>query len=207
MFNNPPDTSPAKDIAKMLAKIELIESLRGKDFGIVREARTGLMSLPLDADMAMGHLGSSIHTMMAVRPDIVHVVGYSEANFAATADVVIRSCKLARGAIRNALLGMPDPLADPAIRARKDHLVQEAGLILAEMKNMFGAMSANPWADPKALAQAVKTGLLDAPHLMGNPAARGLAVTKVVDGGWEAIHPGTGEVLSEAERLRLLGIR
>ena len=206
MFNNPPGTSPAMDLAKMLAKLEMIGSLQGKDFAVLREARTGLASLPLDPDMAVGHLGSSIHTMMALRPDIVHVVGYSEADFAATPEVVIRSCKIARGAIRNAILGQPDSLADPAIRARKDHLVHEARLILAEIKEMFGSVSANPWAHPKALAQAVKVGLLDAPHLMGNPAARGETVTMVVNGAWEAINPKTGEVLSEAERLRLLGI-
>jgi len=67
-------------------------------------------------------------------------------------------------------------------------------------------MAANPWADPKVLAQSVKVGLLDAPHLMGNPAARGETVTKVVDGAWEAIDPKTGAVLTEADRLKLLGI-
>ena len=206
MFNNPRGTSPAMDLAKMIAKLEMIGPLQGKDFGVLREARSGLTSLPLDPDTAMGHLGSSLHTMMAVRPDVVHVVGYSEAEFAATPDVVIRSCKLARGAIRNASLGQPDPLADPAIRARKDHLVREATFLLAEIKEMAGGMAANPWADPKVLAQSVKVGLLDAPHLMGNPAARGETVTKVEDGAWEAIDPKTGAVLTEADRLKLLGI-
>lgn len=206
MFNNPPGTSPAMDLAKMLAKLEMIVPLQGKDFGVLREARSGLTSLPLDPDTAMGHLGSSLHTMMAVRPDVVHVVGYSEAEFAATPDVVIRSCKLARGAIRNASLGQPDPLSDPVIRARKDHLVREATFLLAEIKEMAGGIAANPWADPKVLAQSVKVGLLDAPHLMGNPAARGETVTKVVDGAWEAIDPKTGAVLKEADRLKLLGI-
>lgn len=206
MFNNPPGTSPAMDIAKMLAKLELVESLRSKEFGILRECRTGLTSLPLDPHVAKGHLGSSIHTMVAVKPDIVHVVGFSEADFAATPEVVIESCKLARGAIRNALLGQPDPLMDPGIRVRKDHLVQEAKFLLAEIKETFGAVAANPWADPKALAQAVKIGILDAPHLMGNAAARGETVTKNVNGAWEAINPKTGEVVTEAERLKLLGV-
>jgi hypothetical protein len=144
--------------------------------------------------------------MVAVKPDIVHVVGFSEADFAATPEVVIESCKLARGAIRNALLGQPDPLMDPGIRVRKDHLVQEAKFLLAEIKETFGAVAANPWADPKALAQAVKIGILDAPHLMGNAAARGETVTKNVNGAWEAINPKTGEVVTEAERLKLLGV-
>lgn len=206
MFNNPPGTSPAMDLAKMYAKLQLIETLRSRDLDIMREARTGLMSLPLDPDVARGHIGSSIHTMMAVKPDIVHVVGYSEAEFAATPEVVIESIKIARGAIRNALLGQHDPLADPAVRARRDHLVQEAETILATIKEHFSRLSKNPWTDPKALAQAVKMGILDAPHLMGNPAARGETVTKLVNGGWDAIDPESGKVLTEAERLKRLGI-
>ena len=206
MFNNPPGTSPSMDLAKMLAKLELLDSLRARDFGIVKEVRTGLTSLPLDPDMAKGHLGSSIHTMIALKPDILHVVGYSEADFAATPEVVIESCKIARGAIRNAILGQPDPLADPTVRARKDYLVREARFLLATMKEEFGSMYANPWADPKALAGAVKAGILDAPHLTGNKAARGETVTKLVNGGWDPINPKSDEVLTEAERLKLLGI-
>jgi hypothetical protein len=144
--------------------------------------------------------------MMVMKPDIVHVVGFSEADFAATPEVVIESCKLAKGAVRNAVLGQADPLADPAIRARKDHLVQEAKGLLAEIKETFGAVAANPWADPKALAQAVKIGILDAPHLMGNPAARGETVTKNVNGAWDAINPKTGEIMTEVERLKILGV-
>jgi len=206
MFNNPPGTSPGMDLAKMLAKLELLDSLRSRDFGIVKEVRTGLTSLPLDKDMAKGHLGSSIHTMVALKPDILHVVGYSEADFAATPEVVIESCRIARGAIRNAMLGQPDPLADPAIRARKDHLVNEARFLLATIKEEFGAMSANPWADPKSLAGAVKAGILDAPHLVGNSAARGETVTNLVNGGWDPVNPKTGDALTEAQRLKLLGI-
>ncbi|HEY5538838.1 MAG TPA: methionine synthase, partial [Thermoplasmata archaeon] len=206
MFNNPPGTSPSMDLAKMLAKLELLDSLRARDFGLVKEVRTGLTSLPLDPDMAKGHLGSSIHTMIALKPDILHVVGYSEADFAATPEVVIESCKIARGAIRNAILGQPDPLADPTVRARKDYLVREARFLLATMKEEFGSMYANPWADPKALAGAVKAGILDAPHLTGNKAARGETVTKLVNGGWDPINPKSDEVLTEAERLKVLGI-
>ena len=206
MFNTPPGTSPAMDLAKMLAKLEIVESLRGKDFQVVREARTGLTSLPYDRDAAKGHLASSVHTMMAVKPDIVHVVGYSEADFAATQDIVIESCRIAKGAIRNAILGLPDPLADPVVRTRKDHLVKEARLLLAVIKENFGHQSPNPWCDPKSLAQAVKSGILDAPHLMGNPEARGETVTKIVNGACESVNPKTGEVISESERLRLLAI-
>ncbi len=92
------------------------------------------------------------------------------------------------------------------MRARRDHLVREAESILATIKEHFARFSKNPWTEPKALAQAVKMGILDAPHLMGNPAARGETVTKLVNGGWDAIDPDTGKVLTEVERLKRLGI-
>jgi len=41
---------------------------------------------------------------------------------------------------------------------------------------------------------------------MGNKAARGETVTRAVNGGWDAINPKTGDVLTEADRLKLLGI-
>ena len=205
MFNTPPGTSPVMDLAKMLAKLELMETLQDKEFHIIREARSGIASLPLDEDAAKGHLGSSIHTMMAVKPHILHVVGYSEANSAATPEVIIESCRIAAGSIRNALLGLPDPLSDSKVVARKDRLVKEAKFLLATIKEHYGELSPNPWIDPKTLAQTVKSGILDAPHLVGNKAGRGETVTKMVDGACDAIDPKTGEVISEEQRLRLLG--
>lgn len=205
MFNTPPGTSPAMDLAKMLAKVELVETLKDGGFTIYRECRSGLTSLPLDMDMAKGQLGSSIHTMMALQPHIVHVVGYSEANYAVGAKEVIESCKIAHGAIRNALLGQADPLADPNVRKRKDELVAEARLILGEIREM-GAGIKDAWSDPHTLAQAVKAGILDAPHLMGNPAARGTTVTQMIDGASRVIDPATGRPMTEAERLKWLGV-
>jgi len=57
--------------------------------------------------------------------------------------------------------------------------------------------------DSHQLAAVVRSGLFDAPHLVGNPAAPGQVVT-VVDGGCDAVDPATGEVLGEAERITSL---
>ena len=46
MFNVPPSISPAMDLAKMLAKIEMIEGLQDRNFTVYRQARAGLASLP-----------------------------------------------------------------------------------------------------------------------------------------------------------------
>jgi len=206
MFNNPRGTSPAMDLAKMFAKIELVEGLQDDSFQTLREARSGLNSLPLDMDQAKGHLGSSIHTMMAIRPHIVHVVGYSEANYHTGPKELIESCKIARGAIRNALLGLADPMTDEAVKTRKAELLDETQYLLERIREIAAKDVEDPWADPPTLAQAVKRGILDAPHLLGNPVACGKTITRTVDGASRAVDPATGEPMTERQRVKWLGV-
>lgn len=207
MFNNPRGTSPANDLAKMFANIHLIEGLHGPTFRTFREARSGLNSLPIDMDQAKGHIGSSVHTMIALRPHIVHVVGYSEANYHVGPKELIESCRIATGAIRNALLGLPDPLQDPRIVARRDEVLEDANVLLEKIRELGKGNVVDPWADPKTLARAVNVGILDAPHLLGNPVARGKTVTRMIDGASRPVDPSTGKSMSEADRLRWLGVR
>ena len=206
MFNNPRGTSPAMDLAKMFAKIDLIEGLQDANFRTFREARTGLNSLPMDMDQAKGHLGSSIHTMMAIRPHIVHVVGYSEANYHVGPKEIIESCKIAQGAVRNALLGLPDPRRDEIFKARKAELVEEAQYLLRRIGEIAASGIEDPWTDPPILARAVKLGILDAPHLLGNPVACGRTMTRMIDGASRAVDPITGKPMTERARLRWLRV-
>ncbi len=216
MFNSPPGVSDAMDLAKMLAALELISSLgtlsplgkKGSEeeggFRIWRQTRTGLLSYPLDPDMARAHLAASVYLQMAIKPHIVHVVGYTEADHAATAPEVIESCKLARRAIENALHGQPDMAHDPAVQARKDELVSEARLTLETIRTL-GAGSPDPLADPAVLSQAVTVGILDAPQLKNNPYGRGEIVTRIDErGACVAVDPSSGRTLSESERLSVL---
>jgi methylmalonyl-CoA mutase cobalamin-binding subunit len=206
MFNNPRGTSPANDLAKMFAKIQLIEGLEDATFKIYREARSGLNSLPIDMDQAKGHMGSSVHTMMAIRPHIVHVVGYSEANYHVGPKELIESCKIATGAVRNALLGLPDPLHDPRIVARRDELLEGAEVLLEKIREMAKGSAVDPWTDPDSLARAVKAGVLDAPHLLGNPVACGKTITRMIEGGSWAVEPASGKAMTERQRLAWLGV-
>ncbi|MCS6843604.1 MAG: cobalamin-dependent protein [Caldilineales bacterium] len=205
MFNSPPGLSDAMDLAKMLACLEIIAPLAGDDFRIWRQTRTGLLSYPLDPAAARGHLAASVYVQMAVRPHIVHVVGHTEAHHAATAEDVIEACGLARRAIANALAGAPDMTADPKVQARKAQLVEEAQLTLAAIRRLAAPGVADPLADADTLAQAVTSGILDAPHLRNNPYGRGQVRTRIVDGACVAVDE-RGRVLSERERLRQLGL-
>lgn len=201
MFNSPAQTSPLMDLAKMLAKIELIESLHDKNFTSIRQTRTGLASLSPDPDVAKGQLSSSCLFQMSLEPKIVHVVGFCEADHAATSQDIIESAKITLGIINNFSLGAPQILDDPRIRERKEKLVEEAKYLLQTIKNLASDKVKDPWTDPKTLARSILVGLLDAPHLAGNPYAAGKVFTQIRDGACYAVDPRSGNLLSEKERI------
>ncbi len=126
MFNSPPGLSDAMDLAKMLAVLDLIEPLTDDNFRVWRQTRTGLLSYPLDPAAARAHLAASVYLQMALRPHIVHIVGHTEADHAASADDVIEASGMARRAIQNALNGQPNMTTDPQVTRRRWHLVDEA---------------------------------------------------------------------------------
>lgn len=201
MFNSPPGTSDAMDLAKMLAVLKLIEPLAGPDFHIWRQTRTGLLSYPLNPDGARAHLATSIYLQMALEPDIVHIVGHTEAHHAASAEDVIEACGLARKAIENALRGAPNMAADPGIQARIEALVAEARLTLQAIRNLGSNTVPDPLVDPATLAKSVSTGIMDAPQLRNNPFGRGQIITRVVDGCCIVVD-ADGSPLDEAARLK-----
>ena len=200
MFETPPHLSNAMDLAKALAKIELAESQAGEGFRLIRQTRTGLMSYPVNPEAARAQLSASIYLQMALRPDIVHVVGFSEAHHAATAEDVIESCRMARQVVEIALRGQPDMTMDPAVQHRKEQLKRDALLIVDAIRQIGAGKGADPLLDPDVLAKAVEIGLLDAPQLQGNPYACGRARTRIVHGANVPVNE-RGEMISEQERI------
>jgi methylmalonyl-CoA mutase cobalamin-binding subunit len=206
MFNSPAGLSDRMDLAKMLACVELAEALADKNFRVYRQVRTGLLSYPVDRDAARGHLAASVYLQMALKPHIVHVVGATEAHHATTARELIESVKIARRAIENALRGAPDMTADPLVQRRKEELRREAQVTLEAIRQLAKSDVKDPWTDPETLARAVKTGILDAPHLKGHPLAKGEIVSRIVDGACVAIDPQGQKPVSEAEWLHGLSL-
>jgi hypothetical protein len=204
MFNSPPGISDAMDLAKMLAVLDLIEPLVGPDFRIWRQTRTGLLSYPLDPEAARAHLAASVYLQMALKPHIIHVVGHTEADHAATAEDVIVACKIARRAIENALSGQPDMTADSLVQARRAELVAEAQVTLKAIAGLESSLKPkqmlDPFTDPAVLTQAVTRGILDAPQLRNNPFGRGQIITRIINGQCQAVD-STGHPLSEDGRL------
>lgn len=204
MFNSPPGLSDAMDLAKMRAVIELIRPLASEAFRIWLQTRTGLLSYPLNPDAARAHLATSVYLQMALRPHIVHVVGYTEADHAATAVDVIESCGLARRAIENALRGAPDMTADPAVQARCAELVAETRVTLDAIRALAAPGVSDPLTDPEALSRAVTLGVLDAPQLRSNRFACGRIVTRMDARGACVAVDSAGQLLNERERISQL---
>ncbi|MBN1935660.1 MAG: cobalamin B12-binding domain-containing protein [Anaerolineae bacterium] len=205
MFETPPHLSNRMDLAKQLAKAELAEELSTDTFRVWRQTRTGLMSYPVDSDAARGHLGASVYLQMALKPHIVHVVGYCEADHAARPEEVIASCKMARRVVENALRGAPEMAADPCVKKRKETLQHEAMMIIKAIRNLNKNEVDDPLLDVETLAYAVEIGLLDAPHLRGNPYTgggvhRSQIRTQAIDGAIFAVNEA-GQPLSEEERI------
>jgi methylmalonyl-CoA mutase cobalamin-binding subunit len=205
MFNSPPGVSDAMDLAKMLAILELISPLADQEFRIWRQTRTGLLSYPVDIDSARAHLVASIYLQMSIKPHIVHIVGHTEADHAATAKDIIQASKLARRAIDNALAGQPDMRVDPLVQERQEQLVEESKITMQSIRELGGPGVKEPLIDPTTLSLAVDKGILDAPQLRNNPFARGKIKTRIIKGACIAID-ASGRQLSEKERIANLEV-
>lgn len=200
MFNVPPAMHHSMDLAKMLAKVELIETLEDENFKSYRQVRAGLASLSADLNLAKGQLAASTYLAMSLKPHIIHVVGFSEANHAANPEDVIESCKIVRGVIRSTLHGVADMSKDTLVQNRKNELIEEAMFLLETIKELY-PQSKDPWSDPSVLADVIKRGIIDAPHLRGNPNANGSLETRIIDGKCLAYSKRLGKAVSESERL------
>lgn len=203
MFNSPPGTSDAMDLAKMLACLAITEPLEDETFKLWRQTRTGLLSYPLQEDAARAHLAASIYLQMALKPHIIHIVGHTEAHHAATAEDVIVASRMARKAIENALAGQPDMSFDPAIQTRVETLLSEAQVTLDAIRHLAPASANDPLVDSATLERAVTAGVLDAPHLKNNPFARGLIRTRILDGACLTMD-SAGNPISESDRIKQL---
>jgi len=211
MFNIPNSLSFSMDLAKVLAQIELTESLATDDFRVYRQTRAGLPFLSGDDAVAKGQLAASTALQMNVKPHIIHVVGYSEALHAATPEVIIESCKIVRGVVRSTLTGNAEAINDPRIKDRRDELISEAKYLLNFIKDEYSGISDDPLADAAVLSDCIKRGILDAPHIVKKGEFRGTLQTRVKEGkcvAWDSIGTGgqktEGQVMDEKTRLEKL---
>jgi hypothetical protein len=201
MFNTPRETSFTMDLAKMLAKIELIESLHDDNFYSIREARTGLFSMPANLNKSKGQLGSSTLLQMQIEPSKVHVVAYCESSYAAKPDDITQSSEIVLKAIENCLNGCPDMKADSAVGDRKRALIDDAMQIIRKIQSLdAGGRFEDPLTAPEIIGSAIRIGILDAPQLAGAAGACGKLKTMFINGA-NMPADDCGGAVSEEERL------
>ncbi len=207
MFNTPPGTTPQMDIAKMSAKNEMINSLKGENFDVFREVRAGIAHFSADEHKAKGQASASAVISLALKPHILHVVGFSEGDHATLPGELIESCKIIHGVLSDCLDGMIDATHDPKISKRKEHLISEAKDLLEAIRIYGNGRCDDPWSNPEVLAGAIKEGILDAPHFRGNRHLCGKIYTKLSGGGWDAFSEDTGEIISEKKRCEDISVK
>ena len=204
MFNTPPETSFIMDLAKMFAKIHLIESLHDDNFFSIRETRSGLYSMSGDFNKNKGQLASSTLLQMQVRPSIIHVVAYCESEYAAKPEDIIESSFIVTKVIENCLGGCPDMKTDPAVSKRMVELTNDAMFIIEKIRSLdYDNKYEDPLISPEIISQAIRKGILDAPHLKGVKAAFGKTLTSFFNGANYAVDKNNN-ILSEKTRLEFL---
>ena len=204
MFNIPNSLSFSMDLAKVLAQIEMTESLADNSFRVYRQTRAGLPFLSGDNAIAKGQLAATTTLQMNVRPHIIHVVGYSEALHAATPEVIIESCKIVRGVVRSTLSGNAEALYDPRVKERREELLSEAGYLLDFIRDEYSGVSDDPLGDAAVLSDCIKRGILDAPHIVKAGDFKGTLQTRVKDGRCLAWDGKAGRAINERTRLEAL---
>ncbi len=200
MLNTPPGTSPEMDIAKLLAKKELIEELEDESFSMFREVRAGLAHFSSDPSLAKGQLAASAVVGLSLHPHIYHVVGFSEGDHATQPEELIESCQIVHGVFHNCLYGMPDLTQSKAVEKRKSELISEARVLLQVIKESGRDTSDDPWSDPLVIAGAIRAGILDTPHFQGNPNLCGKIRTRIIRGACYAVDENSGSPIGERQR-------
>lgn len=204
MFNNPNGLSFSMDLAKVLAMNELVNSLEDNNFTVFRETRAGLPLFHPDVDIAKGQLAASTFMQMMIKPHILHVVGYCEADHAAKAEEVIESCKIVKGVIRHTLndINNLDLTKNKEILNRKVELISEARELINFIKNEYRKYE-DPIGNFNVLSDCIRKGYIDAVHIVKSYKFTGNLKTKIIDGKCVAVDLNDVPV-SECIRLKEL---
>jgi hypothetical protein len=203
MFNTPNTLSFSMDLARVLAMLELSETLKDENFRIYREVRAGLNFLSPDLDIAKGQLAATTFLALSIKPHIIHVVGFNEAEHAATPENIIESCKIVRGVVKNLVGDVIDISDNQIIQNRKFDLIDEAKYLLNFICDYYNDYD-DPLGNGYVIADCIKRGILDAPHILKNEKFKGILNTRVVDGKCVAYSKELSRAISEKERMEML---
>ena len=215
-FNKPAETGDLADLAKMTAAIEIsnrIVDYRKPLPSMWIETRTGIEHLSPDIDMAKHQLARSTLLQMFLNPQIIHLVSYCEANYAARPEDIIESSQIVRRAIRLFEENKPDLMKyihDPIVVNREEHLIKEASFLLKEI-GMLNPLFDNgddlstyaPYlACESTLKEAIKRGYMAAPGINHPEYQQEGLLTKAMKYGFiDAVDYIKGTPITEEDRL------
>lgn len=171
MLNTPRFTWGIQDLAKARALTSLVRGLSGPGFEVYLQPRGGLDYFSPDLETAKAQLAAVTALMDDIEPrdpsspDIIHVVGYSEAVRLADPAVVEESVKITRHALaeyrRLKRAGfLADLSADPEVEFRTRKLAGEARAVVEAIE----ASVDRPYS-PEGFYAALKAGFFPLPRL------------------------------------------
>ena len=209
MLNTPSNTWGVQDLAKARAVLRLVGELKDRSFGIVYQPRAGLGYFTPDLEKAKVQLAATTALMDDVdphdesRPEVVHVVSYSEALFLATPEIISESIQITRCALaeyrRLRRKGLVDDMSEnEEVRFRTEELVDSARKVLSAIDATIPDVES-----PTGLYRVFKCGFLPVPDLMGCREEFPLATmwkTRFRNGGCRLVS-GEGEILSAADMV------
>lgn len=205
MFNTPPGSSFDMDLAKMMAKDELLQTLADDNFRIIKQVRTGLASFPLHLNKAKGQLAAATLVQLALKPDIVHVVSFSEANHAATSKDVIESCNIVEQVINRSYSSCLDLTSNKIIERKQELITQAKWIVNSIPKLAFESEEQkNPYLNYEVLSRLVEYGIFDAPHLKNNEFAMGEIESRIIKGACYSWDSMTEKKMDEIDRVKAI---
>jgi hypothetical protein len=210
MLNTPKSTWGIQDLAKARALLSLARSLEGPDFRVALQPRGGLDYFSKDIEKAKAQLAAVTALMDDIEagspysPEIIHVVGYSEAVSLADPDVIDESVRIVRHALETyrrerARGNIADMGRDAEVYFRTRKLIDEARLIISAIEKAV--------PDPYSAAgmyEVLASGFLAAPHLSfcrDEFEAAATQTTRSLNGGISVVD-SEGSPVSARERAR-----
>jgi len=211
-FNKPRETGDFGDLAKMTAGLSLAQKICKKinpQATILRQTRTGIEYLSPDLKKAKWQLARSTLLQMFLKPHIIHMVSYCEAEHAATAEDVIESSKIVRKAVKLFHENETDLLPQTEnfiIQNRKRFLLNEAEYLLKYISTFnpnFSKNSADRYrllADPITIFTSIEKKIMTAPGIV-LPQFKGDFTTRPTKYGFIDNVDDHGNLITEETRL------
>jgi hypothetical protein len=209
MLNTPKLTWGIQDIAKARAMLKLVRKLEDKNFRIIFETRAGLSYFSPNLEkakrqlMAVTMLMDDIEPEKILSPEIIHVVGYSEAQYLADPNIVDESIKMTLFARKQyRMLKQKERILESSeieeINSRTDVLYRDALQLINDMETMIADLYS-----PRGFFEAFRGGYFPVPQLWAERETFKNAIdweVRFTDGGYHVVDE-TGKSMSMNERL------